>query len=41
MTFRKELAIIALLLGAVLTFAQPSDRLGPVAAVSGGEQVIR
>ena len=32
MTFRKELVIVALLLGAVLSFAQPGDEVGPVAS---------
>lgn len=40
MTFRKELAILALVLGAVLSFAQPDGRVGPVASNT-AEQVIR
>lgn len=41
MTFRKELIVVALLLGAALSFAQPSAEVGPVAAVSQAQPVTR
>lgn len=40
MTFRKELAIMALLLGAVLSFAHPGSDVGPVASTQ-TETVLR
>lgn len=40
MTFRKELAIVALMLGAVLSFAQPGGDVGPVASTQ-AEVIVR
>ena len=40
MTFRKELVIVALMLGAVLSFAQPDLGPGPVAS-NATEAVLR
>lgn len=40
MTFRKELAIMALILGAALSFAQPGTEVGPVASVE-AERIVR